>query len=228
MVPGTCALCLQDRGLCDSHYLPAAIFSLLRTDGDSPIVLSPSLIMPTDRPVMAPLLCRDCEHKLTEHGEDYTMSVINRFDTFRLLEIINSAKRYRQERDERAYFGADLPVNRDALAYFALSVIWRGAVKVWTKHGGNHTGGLRLDKQDKRAFASICWVTSRSRLGRPSRSQSPRTSGVRTAPSIHGSIRIYRASRRFSSTPSASSLKSLSARFPMPSETNAASDHRTS
>jgi hypothetical protein len=105
--------------------------------------------MPTDRPVMAPLLCRDCEHKLTEHGEDYTMSVINRFDTFRLLEIINSAKRYRQERDERAYFGADLPVNRDALAYFALSVIWRGAVKVWTKHGGNHTGGLRLDKQDQ-------------------------------------------------------------------------------
>jgi len=149
----TCKLCLQvNKDLCESHYLPKALFGLSREDGDSPILLSPSLILPTDRQIKARLLCRECEQRFSERGEDYALSMVNRGDRFELLQIVRAAKRYRQEGNQRAYFGNDLPVDRDALAYFALSVIWRGAVRIWHTHGDRATGGLRLGDRHQEAL----------------------------------------------------------------------------
>ncbi len=141
MEHGICKLCNKVRDLCKSHYMPRALFVHCGDDTLSPIVLTEKLILSTDRQVSAPLLCSACEQLFSKKGEEYTMTMVQRNSgRFTLLEILNAAKRCRPEGEFVAYFGRQLPVDTDALAYFALSVAWRGAVHDWPTLGGQTTG----------------------------------------------------------------------------------------
>ena len=145
MERGMCALCLDERPLCSSHYIGKALYALSRTDGDSPILMSPNLIVQTDQQIKSVRLCWDCEQLFSLRGEEYAMSMVDREGEFKLLNLLRSATRCRPEGEYTAYFGSGLSVDCDSLAYFALSVIWRGG-HIWRSLSGRTTGGLQLGR----------------------------------------------------------------------------------
>jgi hypothetical protein len=128
---GTCKLCLQKRDLCDSHYLPTALFALCQDGNYAPIVMTEELILSINRQVKAYLLCFDCEQRFSRLGETDSMKLVYRDSGFGLMDAFSSAKRFRPEPEGTAYFGKELSVDIDALAYFALSAVWRGSVHDW-------------------------------------------------------------------------------------------------
>jgi hypothetical protein len=66
---GVCALCLQHRQLCRSHYLGKAIHRLMNRDSPGgQIVFTPKFITQTPRQLAAHLLCRECEEPIAKFG----------------------------------------------------------------------------------------------------------------------------------------------------------------
>jgi hypothetical protein len=76
---GICALCLQHRRLCKSHYLGKAIHRLMnRESPGGQIVFTPKLITQNPRQLAAHLLCRECEERIAKSGELPALALINR------------------------------------------------------------------------------------------------------------------------------------------------------
>lgn len=148
---GTCKLCLREADLCSSHYLCRSLYRLSRTDGDDPIMSSPLFIQPTQRQVQDYVFCRPCEKRFDDGGENYVMRLINRENDFRLFSMIRATLRRRSEGDFTVYSADDMNLDTSALAYFALSVVWRGSVHGWRLNGarlvqldlGNHQEPIR-------------------------------------------------------------------------------------
>jgi hypothetical protein len=132
MQRGICKLCLIDADLCSSHYLCRALYRLSRTNGDDPIMSSSLFILPTDLQVQDYVFCRECERRFDEGGENYAMRLVNRKTEFRLLDVIRATPRRHSEGEFTVYRADDMNIDTQALAYFALSVIWRGSVHRWT------------------------------------------------------------------------------------------------
>jgi hypothetical protein len=132
---GTCKLCLREADLCSSHYLCRSLYRLSRTNGDDPIVLSSLFIAQTGRQVQDDVFCRSCESLFADGGENYVMRLINRENEFRLLNMIRATRRRRTEGEFTVYPAGDMNLETRALAYFALSVIWRGSVHQWPLNG---------------------------------------------------------------------------------------------
>lgn len=59
------------------------------------------------------------------------MRLVRRENEFRLLDTIRVTRRHRREGEFTVYPAVDMNLDTRALAYFALSVVWRGAVHQW-------------------------------------------------------------------------------------------------
>lgn len=94
-------------------------------------MVSRSFAKPTDLQLKKPLLCRHCEEKFCKFGEDYSLSMVNRNGTFKALDMVTAAPPRLKEGNFYTYFGTDVGLDMDALGYFAVSTIWRGAVASW-------------------------------------------------------------------------------------------------
>jgi hypothetical protein len=144
---GICKLCLSENKLEESHYVSAGLFRASTIDGKPPVLTSPTLMMATNKALVTPLLCRACEQRLNKLGENYSLPLINTTQEFRLFDIVRSATRREPAGAFTKYFGKELNVDTDALAYFALSTIWRGSVFPWrTFHG---VTGVDLGKHEE-------------------------------------------------------------------------------
>jgi hypothetical protein len=112
---------------------------------------SPLFIRMTDRQVKDYVFCRSCESRFDEGGEDYVMRLINRENEFRLLKMIQVTGRSGRSGEFTVYRADDIGLDTRALAYFALSVLWRGSVHQWPLEGtllslldlGNHQERIR-------------------------------------------------------------------------------------
>jgi hypothetical protein len=82
-------------------------------------------------------------------GEDYVMRMVDREDGFKMMELIRSNWNRRTEGEYTVYRGTDMGINTDKLAYYALSVIWRGT-HIWHTFEGRATGGLQLGHYEGR------------------------------------------------------------------------------
>lgn len=150
MKRGICKLCLNEGDLCDSHYVSKAVYALLRTKGDQPIIVSESFATLTDRQVKKPLLCFNCEQCFSKNGENYALSLVNRDDNiFKALELINVAQPRQSADGFLVYFSKEARIDNDQLAYFAISTVWRGAVASWNTSSRTATGGLQLGKHEE-------------------------------------------------------------------------------
>ena len=143
MKRGKCKLCLDLADLQRSHYLGKAFYRLSSTDGDRPILISPKLIIQDQKQIKDYMLCRECEQRFSRMGEDYVTGMVNRPDGFKMLELVRANPTWRAVGENRVYSAAHVDVDTDQLAFFALSVIWRGA-HVWRTFGNRATGGLDL------------------------------------------------------------------------------------
>jgi len=68
------------------------------------------------------------------------LKLLNRKDNFLLLDILKNAKPMKVEGTLQVFSGSDLGIDTEALAYFALSIVWRGSVNEWKTLEGQTTG----------------------------------------------------------------------------------------
>jgi hypothetical protein len=144
-----CKLCLNSADLQRSHFLGKAFYKLSSADGELPILISPNLVIQHQKQITDYVLCRDCEQRFSTNGEDYVMKMVSRNDGFKMLELIRANPIRHTEGEHTIYCAAHMGIDTDKLAYFALSVVWRGA-HIWRTFGNRETGGLQLGHQEER------------------------------------------------------------------------------
>ena len=152
MQRGICKLCLRERELQASHLMPRALYKKARgtgkTGNQDPTVVTvdgrwQSSFQPKDY-----VLCRECEARFSKHGEHYTMRLVSQQDgAFPLLEMLRNAPSRIPGPAWTTYTIKDTPnIDRDRLAYFAMSVFWRASVHKW-KMANGETTSIRLGKK---------------------------------------------------------------------------------
>jgi hypothetical protein len=132
-VEGVCRLCRQHRKLQDSHFLPRALYTFcFRPEERSGLFVSGSKSWLSSEQVSQHLLCDECEQRFNQRGEAWTLWHCYRGKHFRLRELLNAAQPDSESDTLRLYSANDIPgLNTEALAYFAISVLWRGAAASW-------------------------------------------------------------------------------------------------
>jgi hypothetical protein len=82
----------------------------------------------------------ECEKRISRNGEAYVLGLLNRQNSFRLLEILKNTTAMKVEPTVQVFSAADAGINTEALSYFALSIVWRGSVHEWKTVEGQTTG----------------------------------------------------------------------------------------
>jgi hypothetical protein len=141
MLMGTCKLCLQTKELCDSHFLPKGIYRRFRKQqsGD-PIVMTPKLIVSTSKQVHDYVLCAECEERFSAR-ERYILPLMSGDSGFPMIEKLRNEPSVPAGRYLR-FSGPVIGIDTEKLAYFAVSMVWRGAVHAWATIDRPRTGGL--------------------------------------------------------------------------------------
>jgi hypothetical protein len=134
---GICKLCQFEKDLQESHLLPRSLYKKVRGTGrgnNDPTVIAPGKKpKTTSHQYKDYVLCWDCEQRFNVNGEDYVMRLAQTKGKLPLLDMLeNVATPTAVTKKLRAYTGAQVPeLDRDRLAYFALSVFWRASVHTW-------------------------------------------------------------------------------------------------
>lgn len=132
---GICKLCLRGRYLQKSHYIPGALYA-------TPKKLEFATAEGTgfvDEHIRVPLLCEWCEGLFDRNGEQEVLRHIaaKSFKRFPLLEKLKLALPREEWPDLSRFSGIDLGIDMDKFAYFALSIVWRGAIHNWQMFDGS-------------------------------------------------------------------------------------------
>jgi hypothetical protein len=143
MSDGVCKLCLGLKPLHESHFLPAALYPRRR----KPSFAGPNrrivALNSNDKHVKDYVLCSDCEQRFDRNGESEVLYWVSpKSNTFRLGERLKVAlpRDYNPGDPDQSisrFSGADIGVNMDKFAYFAISIVWRGAVHDWVLPDGS-------------------------------------------------------------------------------------------
>jgi len=124
------------RELKDSHLMPAALYRKSRWEGagnPNPMLLSERGMIQTSRQIKDFVLCGGCEERFNKGGERYAMSLVSHRGKFPLLEEILAVRPPKVTSAFSWYDQTALPnINRETLAYFALSVFWRASAHTWS------------------------------------------------------------------------------------------------
>jgi hypothetical protein len=148
VVTGKCELCLQARPLLDSHFLPKALYRLMRDPGDQspqPVLISGSVSLKTNYQMNQPLLCAECEDRFSKNGESYVIPKLYSVEKFPFLDrlrlahfpIINTPGLV-------AFSCLSVDFNGAKIAYYGLSILWRAAVRTWRRFDGG-TSSVVID-----------------------------------------------------------------------------------
>lgn len=138
-VHGICALCQENRPLKDSHFLPQALYRLVRFGNSAKQVFTVTGYgsWKTDKQMAQALLCGECEQRFHRNGEDWVLRHVYRgTDVFRLLSALDSLTPFQRTQTAKVYAVDGVRgIDRSQLTYFAMSVFWRGAVSKWKLSG---------------------------------------------------------------------------------------------
>jgi hypothetical protein len=155
-IAGSCKLCLQERELLESHFIPAALYPR----GKELQFLSSDGVGTVTEEMKAHLLCRDCEMRFDQNGESEVLRWIvpkltKRFPP--LFERLRLACPREQTPDLARFAGYDLGFDMDKFAYFAVSVAWRASVHDWTLPNGTTMQRIPLGQfgEDMRRYLLV-------------------------------------------------------------------------
>ena len=126
-----------------SHLLPASLYRHLRRDHQGkisdrePFKLTGTIAARTSSQVKDLLLCAQCELRFSANGEKWTVDRCFRNPgDFPLQAMLEMAPRQQELTHGWVVETAQVPeVDRDKIAYFVTSVIWRAAVHRWEFEG---------------------------------------------------------------------------------------------
>jgi hypothetical protein len=140
MPPGVCKLCLNNRELLESHFLPAGVFSQLRVNSltnPNPVVITKTVTLTSSKQPRDYVLCAECERRFNERGEQWVLANMAREEGFLLQDALATHGPVDYTEDFAIFAGARIPaINMDALVYFAMSVFWRAAIHEWPNVDG--------------------------------------------------------------------------------------------
>jgi len=155
MKQGICKLCENEKELCDSHLMPQGFYwRVLGEDERNPILITERGSRESSIQVRDYVLCRECEERFDQRGENYALKMVGNRERFPLLENLESIKPSFEQKEWRAYYQRDTPgIDRDALKYFALSVFWRASVHTWrSAERGGKPVHIELGAQNNEAL----------------------------------------------------------------------------
>ena len=156
-----CRLCGLDAVLCDSHYLPQSLYKIVAQSHqphDSQPVLYDAendSVLRSNRQPFAKLLCEECEGRFSRHGEDWICRQCYQGENeFRLRDKLLSLSHSEVQESRRIFWGPEVDVEAggSAIAYFALSVLWRGSVQEWGAPFNGFFGALGQYEHEIRNF----------------------------------------------------------------------------
>lgn len=142
MPQGICKLCLQVKDLQASHLMPRSLYKKARssegTGNQDPLLVTTTERRRTSYQITDYVLCRQCEQRFNKNGENYVMRIVTTQDLqFPLLNALKKTSPSASGDGWASYSAADTPdINRDQIAYFAISVFWRASVHTWERESG--------------------------------------------------------------------------------------------
>ena len=135
---GTCALCGSTAIIRSSHYLPAAFFRRLHSNGRPPVFVDARSKREHCKQAQAHLLCDKCEHRFKTQGEDWVVDcTCKATGGFALRDLLLRSRPAGAMSPDVAtafwYHGLTLAkVRHREITYFAASVFWRGCAYDWS------------------------------------------------------------------------------------------------
>jgi len=137
MPKGRCKLCLLTKDLQDSHLMPASLYKKTRNPAarnPNPTVITGKRTVQTSHQITDYVLCKECELRFSQNGEDYVMTQVATPQEFPLLDTLRSVAPTKTAAGFDWYDEATVPgIDRDKLVYFSLSVFWRAAAHRWER-----------------------------------------------------------------------------------------------
>lgn len=139
---GICPLCGLEKTIHESHFIPNALY---------PDAIELEYATPASSGTGGPqakkhLLCGDCEHLFNRNGESEVLWHIapKTQKKFPLHDLLKQSSPREITPAYLRFSGKDIGVKMDHFAYFALSLVWRGAITSWPMPDGNYTTPIRL------------------------------------------------------------------------------------
>lgn len=154
MPTGVCRLCLKTKSLRKSHLMPAAMYKNVvgQTNTRNPVVIARNVSAPSSKQVADYLLCADCEDLFNKNGERWMLSHGWNGESFPLRDRLNVAMPRYELPGSLAFSGRAVGIDTDKLGYFALSILWRAAVRRWNEPFGGQTSQLPLQTEQEDAI----------------------------------------------------------------------------
>ncbi|HMD71645.1 MAG TPA: hypothetical protein VKF41_09905 [Bryobacteraceae bacterium] len=134
-VSGTCRLCLEEKDLFKSHFIPDALYPRGRQESRT---ITRDVVQPgRTKHIKEHLLCRECEDRFERNGESEVLKWLSpKAKTFALGDRLRVAWPREAYPDISRFDARDIDVEAGKFAYFAVSIIWRAAVYQWTLPDG--------------------------------------------------------------------------------------------
>jgi len=142
---GVCKMCKEEKGLVESHLMPRLLYDYCRQGPHRPIFATEDGLIPSDRQIQYPLLCKGCEQILNNGGETWVAEKLAHYDkTFPLHQALSAVPPVRVGQT-LIYSAAKTPdVRVDKLVHFGMGIFWKAAVHSWK--GGEKEPRIELGK----------------------------------------------------------------------------------
>jgi len=147
---GKCPLCRRVCELRESHFIPKALYRMVRAGsrGADPLQVTAEGRRQTSRQAVQRILCHDCEQRLSMNGENWVLRHCYRGrDVFRLRRLLERSSPVHADAEALIYSAATVPgLDVESLSYFCASVMWRAGVTNWQASGRKYES-ISLGKQ---------------------------------------------------------------------------------
>lgn len=137
---GICPLCLGQKELVDSHFIPAAAYKPLYATGlpvNEPMVMTSKRVFQSSRQIKAQTFCEDCEDQFNKGGESWVLDKLATLTDFPLREMVIASGAVFEEPDFRAFSCDCTPGFKvEKLVHFAVGIFWKSAACKWNMSDG--------------------------------------------------------------------------------------------
>jgi len=130
---GKCRLCLHQKSLVGSHFMPGALYDICNPPGFDPIKVTSTVVMPTSRQTQDYVLCADCENLLNRTGETWVIPKLATYEKkFALHEMLIREEPLFDTGDITVYLAARIPeIDVEKITGFAMGIFWKASVHSW-------------------------------------------------------------------------------------------------
>jgi len=136
MRSGICRMCLKQKELAHSHFMPRALYDYCRSADSEPIKFNSEVALVTSYQTKDYILCSECETVLNDGGEKWTVGKLLTADRqhFPLYEIVSKEKPEYDEPDMKIYQGSSIPgLEVEKIVHFTAGILWKASAHSWNK-----------------------------------------------------------------------------------------------